>query len=57
MELLVHTHRAKTFFQLKKTTAFSFPFSEAQLPCNTEHNQRLVRDRGILTRASLLDIS
>lgn len=30
----------------KKKTAFGFPFSEAQLPHNAEHNQRLVKRWG-----------
>lgn len=44
---------SKDFLSMKKKTAFSFPFSKAQLPCDTEHNQRLVRDRGILTHVHL----
>ena len=40
-----------------KKTAFGFPFSEAQLPHNIEHNQRLVRDRGIWTQVHLSQTS
>lgn len=48
-----HT-QSKDFLSMeKKETAFSFPFSEAQLSCNTERNGRLVRDRGILAHVHL----
>lgn len=55
----LYTYTAKTFFQgkKKKKTAFDFLFSEAQLPRNAEHNQRHIRDRGILTQVHLSQTS
>lgn len=52
MEFLVHIYGPGLSSKEKKT-AFGFPFSEAQLPHNVEHNQRLVRERGILTQVHL----
>lgn len=50
------TPAAKTFFKVKKDCIW-FSFQCKSAPHNAEHNQRLIRDRGILTQVHLCHTS